>query len=155
MLQGQPRLKIAHTFNPSGQYLVRAVSYDNHNDVLVEKSWNVVTGGEPEVREFCCSSIIPPEVELELIGPQKWVTGKHALFSGEVTWKLPDGAHIVSVDCDPGERFHVLWERSGEFTVYWAARLTIDYELEDRVIRVKNTYVTEKQVDVFTPGITR
>jgi hypothetical protein len=155
VLQGQPRLKIAHTFNPSGQYLVRAVSYDNHNDVLVEKSWNVVTGGEPEVREFCCSSIIPPEVELELIGPQKWVTGKHALFSGEVTWKLPDGAHIVSVDCDPGERFHVLWERSGEFTVYWAARLTIDYELEDRVIRVKNTYVTEKQVDVFTPGITR
>jgi hypothetical protein len=61
----------------------------------------------------------------------------------------------VAAECDPGENFHVLWERSGEFTVLWAVRLTIDYELEDRVIRVKNTYLTQTQVDVFTPGITQ
>lgn len=155
VVQGQPYLETAHIFEPSGRYKVRAVSYDNHNNVLLEKSWDVATGGEPEVREFCCSSIVPPAVQLELTGPQKWVTGKHALFSGKATWRLPDGARIIAVDCDPGERFQVLWERSGEFTVLWAVRLTIDYELEERVIRVKNTYVTSTQVDVFTPGITR
>lgn len=155
VVQGQPNLEISHTFSPSGRYLVRAVSYDNHNQMLFEKSWHVLTGDQPELRQFQCFSIIPPEVELELTGPKKWVTGKHALFSGKAQWKLPAGARVVAAECDPGENFHVLWERSGEFTVLWAVRLTIDYELEDRVIRVKNTYLTQTQVDVFTPGITQ
>ncbi len=156
IVQGQPHLEISHTFSPSGLYTVRATSYDNHNNVLLEKGWNVeITGEEPEVREFSCTSVIRPEVELELAGPGKWVTGKHALFSGRVTWNLPDGAQVASVDCDPGETFHVLWERSGEFTVLWAVTLTIDYELEGRAIKVKNTYLTSMAVDVFTSGISR
>jgi hypothetical protein len=155
VIQGQPHLEVAHTFGPSGRYLVRAVSYDNHDNVLLEKSWHVATDEAPETREFSCSSVTPPEVYLELTGPLKWVTGKYALFSGKAAWRLPEGARVTAVDFDPGESFRVLWERSGEFTVLWGVRLTIEYELEDRVVRVKNTYVTQRQVDVFTPGITR
>ncbi len=156
VVQGQPDLVISHTFDPYGPYQVRLTSYDNNDNVLIEKTWNVVTPGpEQVVREFKCRSVIPPEVELELAGPQKWVTGKHALFGGKVAWALPEGAQVIDVDCDPGEKFQVLWERSGEFTVFWAVTLTISYELDGKTLNVKNTYVTSKPVNVFTSGITQ
>ena len=152
--RGEPHLVFSHTFNP-GKYVVRAISYDNHQNVLLEADWKLEIAGErAERREFSCKSVIPPQVDLGLTGPLKWVTGKHALFSGKVRCLLPSEAKIIGVDYDPGESFHVLWERSGDFTVFWAVRLTMSYELEHKTIKIKNTYVTSQDVDVFAPGIT-
>ena len=39
--------------------------------------------------------------------------------------------------------------------VYWAATLTIEYDIDGQIIKVKNTYVDSSAVDVFTPGVTR
>ncbi len=156
VIQGQPDLLISHTFEMPGSYSVQLVSYDNNSKVLLEKTLKVeVPRQEAAACEFRCKSVIPPKVGLELSGPLKWITGKYALFAGHVAWELPEGAQVVKVDCDPGEKFRVLWERSGEFTVLWGVTLTIDYELEGRVIRVKNTYVESMDVDVFTSGILR
>ncbi len=156
VIQGQPDLLISHTFEMPGSYSVQLVSYDNNSKVLLEKTLKVeVPRQEAAACEFSCRSVIPPKVGLEVSGPLKWITGKYALFAGHVAWELPEGAQVVKVDCDPGEKFRVLWERSGEFTVLWGVTLTIDYELEGRVIRVKNTYVESMDVDVFTSGILR
>ncbi|MGI6628689.1 MAG: PKD domain-containing protein [Bacillota bacterium] len=156
VIQGQPHLVISHTFDAPGSYPVRLISYDNHGRVLLEKTWKVEVSPEEAVDyEFSCTSVVAPEVKLELSGPKKWVTGKYGVFTGQVTWELPENAHVVKTDCDPGEKFQVLWERSGEFTVLWGVRLTIDYELEGKVVQVKNTYVRSMTVDVFTSGIVR
>ncbi|HON87177.1 MAG TPA: hypothetical protein PKU68_03025, partial [Bacillota bacterium] len=100
-------------------------------------------------------SIVAPNVDLEISGPKKWVTGKYAVFDGKVNCDLPRDAQITDIEYDPGERFKVLWERSGEFLVYWAATLTIEYDIDGQIIKVKNTYVDSSAVDVFTPGVTR
>ncbi len=156
VIQGQPDLLISHTFEASGSYFARMVSYDNNGKVLLEKTVKVeVPGQETASCEFRCKSVIPPKVDLRLQGPVRWITGKYALFAGHAAWELPEGAQITKVDCDPGDKFRVLWERSGEFTVLWGVTLTIDYELEGRVIRVKSTYVESMDVDVFTSGIIR
>ncbi len=154
IIQGQPHLKVSHKFLAKGTYSVRAISVDNHGDPLIEKNWDVtIDGEEPEVYEFECKSVIPPEVKLDLSGPKKWVVGKQGLFSGKVTWNLPDDAQVTNIECDPGDKFYVIWERSGEFTVFWAVRLTIAYELENKVVRITNTYITSQNVDVLASGI--
>lgn len=156
VIVGQPEILITHTFQPLGSYQVEIVSYDNHGKVLLKKSYTVkASGPDAEICEFKCRSVVAPRVELEIAGPKKWVTGKYAVFGGKVRYELPEHAEVLDITCDPGEEFQVLWERSGEFLVYWAATLTIHYDLDGQVVKVKNTYVESTAVDIFTPGVTR
>jgi len=156
VISGQPDLLVSHVFQGPGSYNVDIVSYDNYGKMLLRKSFKVdVSSYTAQTHQFRCRSIVAPKVHLEISGPKKWVTGKYALFTGEVSWHLPQDAEVVNVTCDPGEKFYVIWERSGEFTVYWAVALTIDYDIDGQFIQVKNTYVESVSVDIFTPGITK
>ena len=156
VIVGEPETVITHTFQPLQSCQVEIVSYDNYGKVLLKNSYTVdVPGPDAQVCEFRCRSIVAPNVDLEISGPKKWVTGKYAVFDGKVNCDLPRDAQITDIEYDPGERFKVLWERSGEFLVYWAATLTIEYDIDGQIIKVKNTYVDSSAVDVFTPGVTR
>lgn len=152
-IEGQPHLDIVHTYTSPGTYFVKMTSLDDQGETVLEKEMDVVCGGSPCDVRLTASSIVPPTVELKIVGPKKWVTGKEALYTAELKYRLPAGATLESCKIDPGETFKVLWERSGEFTVYCAAILKIRYQLDGGDIVVKNTYLESIPVEVFTLGL--
>ena len=155
-LNGYPELTLSHVFPREGSYRVRVESYDNRGDLLLEKTWNIaVTDGDSLEKEFSCRSIPRLDAELRLTGPAMWVTGKPAVFSAELNLGAGSGVEVVSVDYDPGPKFCVLWERSGDFQVSCAATVRLRYSVEGEIVTVQNTYLAETTVSVLTTGVTR
>jgi hypothetical protein len=173
-IDGSPALTLFHTFAGKGTYRVRAVSYGNRGEELLMRDWTVEVGGGgaggggggtggtggsgsagDASRRFSCSSIARPKADLTLTGPKMWVTGKPAQYDAELKLELPAGAELLSLQYDPGQKFEVLWERAGDFTVSCAAVVKLRYLLEDRTVAVENTYVREMSVTVLTTGVTR
>lgn len=155
-VDGSPSLDVSHTFPREGSYRVEAQSFDNRGDPLLLRTWKLsVDGAKDAERQFSCRSIPRPNAELALTGPVMWVTGKPAVFSAELKLELPANAEVVSVEYDPGPKFCVLWERSGDFQVACAATVRLRYLLESETLTVENTYLSECTVSVLTTGVTR
>jgi len=155
VIEGCPILRVNHTFEP-GTYRVRFISYDNYDQKILEKMWDIRVQDEfAKTYTFECKSLIRPKVQLTLRGPKKWVTGKPALFEAQVLYELAPEAKVLEVQFDPGQKFKVLWERAGDFTVSCAVSLKIQYSLGEEFHTVKNTYLCSVPVTVLTGGITQ
>ncbi|MGE5579527.1 MAG: hypothetical protein ACM3WU_05705 [Bacillota bacterium] len=154
-VDGNPEMTFSHVFPREGAYRVHAQSYDNRGDPLLEHVWNVAVGGDDLEKTFTCRSIPRLSASLEINGPAMWVTGKPAVYSAELKMDPEAGIEVVSVEYDPGPRFCVLWERSGDFQVSCAAKVRLRYFIAGETLTVTNTYVTEITVEVLTTGVTR
>lgn len=155
-VEGNPDVTFSHIFPRDGSYRVSARSYDNRGDILLEEVWNVtVAGGDDRGKEFRCRSVPHLDVDLRLTGPIMWATGRPAVFSAGIKVESFEGVEVVAVDYDPGPKFCVLWERSGDFVVSCAATVRLRYSIGGEVVSVQNTYLTEQTVSVITTGVTR
>jgi len=155
-VEGQAVLRLEHFYVMPGSYQAVFTSYDNYGAVVFQKRETVKVETKAGERiSFDLRSIPRLLVEIKLTGPQKWVTGKPALFSAGVLFQAPPWATVEEVRFDPGERFNVLWERAGDFTVSCALALKVRYQLEDKTVLVKNTYLKEVPVTVLTGSMTR
>lgn len=155
-IDGHPELTFSHVFPREGTYRVRAQSFDNHGEPLLEQVWNVTVGGGDDLnRTFTCRSMPRLSAVVEIKGPSMWVTGKPAVYSAELKMDPEAGIELVSVEYDPGPRFCVMWERSGDFQVSCAAKVRLRYFISGETLTVTNTYVTETTVEVLTTGVTR
>ncbi len=101
-----------------------------------------------------CQSVSPANVDVVLKGPEKWVTGKVAVFSVGAVIDLPSNAELVAIKFDPGETFGVIWERAGDFIVGAAVSIIVEYSLEDACIEIENVFLKEVPVTVLTTGVT-
>ncbi len=95
-----------------------------------------------------------PPVGLELLGPRTWVTGRRAVFRIRVDVGRVPRLAGVTADYDPGETFTVRWRKPGVFRVQGAVRLTLVYGFPEGPLRIRNTYVVERQVEVLAPSVT-
>lgn len=156
VIQGQPDLQVSHTYTRPGSYLVSARSVNNEDNVLLcETAAFEASDPARMTGTFAFKSIARPRVHLVLEGPSKWVTGKPAIFKCDLVLELPPEAEIAEIRYDPGQRFGVIWERSGDFEVTCAATVSLRYRLGGQTISVKNTYLEAETVTVLTTGVTR
>lgn len=153
-VQGQVSLSVDHTFQSPGNYAVIAESYTGEGKLLYRKTWLVSPVLSGETHRFECESVSPVNVDIVLTGPEKWVTGRVAVFSVGAKIDLPSNAELVSVRFDPGEMFGVIWERAGDFVVGAAASIIVKYSLEDACIQIENVFLKEVPVTVLTTGVT-
>ncbi len=121
---------------------------------MYRKTWLVSPVLSGETHRFECESVSPVNVDIVLTGPEKWVTGRVAVFSVGAKIDLPSNAELVSVRFDPGEMFGVIWERAGDFVVGAAASIIVKYSLEDACIQIENVFLKEVPVTVLTTGVT-
>ncbi len=154
VISGEPVLCLEYRYSKQGTYRAQAVSYDNDGNEILTKTWDVVATATDTCYTFMCTSVRKQEVDLVLQGPQKWVTGKPAEYRGCLEMDQLPEVRVASATFDPGQQFMVLWERAGDFQVSCAVTLKLEYNLEGRVISVKNTYVTHMPVTVLTTGVT-
>lgn len=154
-VDGNPEITFSHVFSREGSYRVHAQSYDNRGDPLLEQVWNVtISGGDELNKTFTCRSIPRLSAVVKINGPSMWVTGKPAAYSAELQMNPEAGIEVVSVEYDPGPRFSVMWERSGDFQVSCAAKVRLRYFISGETLSITNTYVTETTVEVLTTGVT-
>jgi hypothetical protein len=155
-IDGSPELRLSHAYKREGAFVVLAQSFDNYGEPLLTKSWKVnISGDGDATREFSCRSIPRAVPNLILSGPVMWVTGKPAVYSAALTLDAGPDAEVVSVEFDPGPKFCVLWERSGDFQVSCAATARLRYLIDGETFSLENTYLTECTVSVLTTGVTR
>jgi hypothetical protein len=154
VIEDQPELCLEHEYRKPGDYRVTAVSYDNNGKEILAKTWDITVTEYDRVHSFQCLSIRRQPVDLTLEGPQKWITGKPAEYRAGLQMDLLPEVQLVDAVYDPGERFMVLWERAGDFSVGCAVTVQLTYRLEDKVAIVKNTYLTTVPVTVLTTGVT-
>ncbi len=155
MVQGEPKLNVSHVFRAAGKYSVNAISYDGSGKEILRRTWTVLATSDSFERAFECVSIVKPEIDVLLQGPQRWVSGQPAYFHVQIIMDIPPEAEVERVTFDPGQKFKVIWERSGDFLVSAAAVVKLRYRLEDKTVTVTNTYVQTVSVTVMTTGITR
>ncbi len=154
VIEDEPELCLEHEFRKPGDYRVNAISYDNNGKEILAKTWDITATEHDRVWLFQCLSIRRQPLDLVLEGPQKWITGKPAEYRAGTQMDLLSEVQLIGTTYDPGERFLVLWERAGDFSVSCAVTAQLEYQLEDRVITVKNTYLTTVPVTVLTTGVT-
>lgn len=153
---GQVSLEMTHRYAKEGEYEATFTSYDSHGGEILEKTFGLnVTGDSDYLQTISCKSVPRVDVNVMLTGPSKWITGKPAEYKGRLWADLPQNVEFVELTYDPGESFHVLWERAGDFVVSVAATAKLRYIVEDKEITVKNTYVQSMPVIVLTTGVTR
>lgn len=147
---------------------VTARSISNEDRLLRELEWHVGPDGADGVEgamlradgdslrwEFVAESIREPQVDIEIQGPENWVAGREALYQISADITMPPHADEATVYYYPGQRFRVLWERPGTFTVRAAVNLRFSYRLPERSLYVSVIYVAEREVEVLATSVTR
>ncbi|MGB9866640.1 MAG: PKD domain-containing protein [Bacillota bacterium] len=145
-----------HTFPGPGSYLVTATSVDSQGKALKRQQWHVEIGSQDQLEaEFQAETFIPPDIDLKLVGPEMWITGRPATFSVELDCETPEGAELQVVSVDPGRKFEVQWERPGTFQVKAAVTVRTTYRDGEHKVSVVQTKVITKQVKVVTLAISQ
>ncbi len=108
----------------------------------------------PERVTLTAETAREPPVRLEVEGPSAWVTGRDAAFRIRVNVGRVPFLAETRLDFDPGESFTVRWRRPGKFRVQGAVRVTLVYRFPEGELRLRNTYVVERPVEVLAPSVT-
>lgn len=167
-------ISVSHRYPAPGTYSARATSYSNQGEVLRELTFPVVTlplsqtekpagalkqllldpGKDPVEVDFQAETIEEPKVSIDIIGPRKWLTGKPARFEARVQVSDPRRVSRKIVTVDPGSEFEILWDTPGIYVIRVAVTVDISYAFPEKTIRIVNTYVRSKEIEVLTTAST-
>jgi len=157
--EGENGLTSAVTLNFSqpGTYLLQGRSVSNKGDLLRDFSWPIVVKPEdlvngPLTRTFELETAREPKVNLEIVGPRKWITGLPATFTTRTQIEWPDQAEQEVVTLYPGREFQVIWDKPGRFPVTVAVKVGVRYRFPEKTYVLRNTYVKKVWVEVITTG---
>lgn len=152
---GHVGTELTHVYAQPGEYTATATSYAADGRVLRELTFPVRVTVSGEAKAFRAQSIRAPKVRLTLAGPEAWVAGRPAAFSVAADVDPTDFVQSYEVRLDPGPRFLVVWERPGDdFVVRAAATVKVRYAFpEGRSLTVYDTYVVEREVDVYATSV--
>ncbi|MEW6723930.1 MAG: hypothetical protein AB1331_03265 [Bacillota bacterium] len=149
----------SYSYTAPGTYRATARSVAGNGAVLRQLSWTVEvppgTGPQqPHQVAMAYETMREAVPSVRLNGPKRWVTGRPAEFTVEVS--VPTQPHQVRqvVTIDPGYRFLVQWARPGTFEVSCAVRVETTYALAEGERTITNTYVTTVSVEVLTMALT-
>ncbi|HHV79670.1 MAG TPA: hypothetical protein GXX40_08720 [Firmicutes bacterium] len=144
-----------HRFPKPGKYRVTA-SYIEGNQVLQEQGWQLTLAGEDALEvQLNTESVRASPIQVRLVGPEKWVTGRPAQFTVEVKADLPEGASSETVSVDPGREFQVQWAKPGTFEVKATAVVRVTYPTREGSVSATYTALGTKKIEVFSLGITQ
>jgi len=139
-------------FSEPGSYQVTAQSFTAGGRPLRMARWEV--DAQPgEVYTFFAESVVPPALDMEILGPVEWITGRPAGFS--VTWEVqdPPNGRVVETRAYPGERFEVTWVRPGRYQVQAAVTVKVKYEFPGQSLTLTNTYLETVDVEVLATSV--
>jgi pimeloyl-ACP methyl ester carboxylesterase len=146
------RTVVDKEFSETGSYRVTAQSITAGDRPLRRVRWEVHAQAG-EVHTFLAETIVPPVVDLEILGPVEWITGRPAEF--RVTYEAQDPPHgrVVETRAYPGERFEVTWVRPGRYQVQAALAVKVKYEFPGQSLTLTNTYLETVEVEVLATSV--
>lgn len=148
---------VTHVFAQPGPYAVTASSYTADGTLIRRLRWHASAASPGESQTFHAESIRAPDVRLDLDGPAAWMAGRPATFHLKADLVPPAFMASWQARWYPGPTFQVLWSRPGEdFAVRAAVALTVKYAFPDgTTFTAHDTYVTEREVDVYATSVVR
>lgn len=167
---GHTLASVSHRYPAPGTYSARASSYSNQGELLRELTFPVLIPPQPPVDqpagilkrllmdpnkvEFQAETIQEPKVSIDIVGPKKWITGMPARFNVRVEVSDPPRVSRKVVTVDPGSEFEILWDTPGTYVIRAAVTVDISYGFPEKTIRIINTYLQSREIEVLTTAST-
>lgn len=145
-----------HSYRQPGRYTCVARSLTASGQELARYEWSVeVAAGEaPAPRTFRATTLGEPAVDLQLLGPKAWVTGRPAHYRLTYEVLAGEGAVAEVVHLHPGREFQMIWDKPGRFVVSGALTLRLVYRDGGGLRSVTNVYVVQQEVRVYATVMT-
>lgn len=149
-------VEVLHRYAETGRYRVTATSMADGGRPLRTIEWEIEIPQDSDdslERSFAAQTSEVPEVDVRVLGPKRWITGRAATF--EVKVSIADTPFAVrhEVEVDPSPQFLVLWDRPGKYEVQAAVTIKTTYEFPEGPIVVRNTYLGKAQVEVLATSV--
>ena len=143
-------------FTKAGEYVVKAISYAETGEVILEKVWHFVLDATsihlPQTFNFETIGLVNPEIEI--IGPRAWVTGRPAQYQVKVDYVEPPFGDTVITSIKPSENFQMVWDKPGRQTLTVAVAAVTTYKFpKGGQISVRNVYTHSIEIEVATLAI--